>query len=124
MQTLDLANLPGLGPELARAAPVVADYLASECPGREHARPKWTCTADLRRRLPGLSVRQFEAICHALAVATGDVGSSTDGYFWCLDEADYDLAAAWLATRFAPMRDRHQAILRRRVQLFGGPKLF
>lgn len=121
---VELGELKGLGPELARAAPVVADYLAGECPGREHARPKWACAAELRGRLPGLSIRQFEAICHALACATGDVGTSTRGYFWCLSDEDYAVAEAWLLPRFQPQRERYERVRRRRIECFGPPRLF
>jgi len=123
-QTLDLAHLPGLGPRLARIAPIVAAWLRNECRGRQAARPKATCTAELRRILPGLSVRQFEAICHALACAAGDVGTSTKGYFWCLDDEDFAVAEAWLLPRFVPQRARYERVHRRRIELFGGPKLF
>ena len=123
-QTLDLAHLPGLGPRLARIAPIVAAWLRNECRGRQAARPKWACVGILRVLGLSISQREFEGICHALAVATGDLGTSTRGYYWCVEEEDYDLAAAWLAPRFEPQRERHQAIRRRRAERFGGPKLF
>jgi len=115
---------------------IVAAYLERCCRGRASARTKDRIVGELKavglnleagagNREQGTGnresgTRKLERLMHDLAEAGQDVGSSDEGYFWCMDEEDYDLAYHYLVTRMAPMRRRAEANRRRRAARFPG----
>jgi len=90
---------------------ILSAYLAKHCRGREAARPKRRILRDVRAAGLGLGDRDFDQAMHALAMER-PVGSSDKGFFWCLDDEDFQAAYGYLVTRFRPMRERAEAIRR------------
>jgi hypothetical protein len=105
---------------LPAAHKIIAAYLERCCKGRAAARTKDRICGELKAVGLNLSTREFEQIVHDLAEAGQCVGSSDEGYFWMVDEEDYDLAYHYLVTRMAPMRRRAEANRRRKAARFPG----
>ena len=104
--------------ELSTAHKLLAAYLKRHCRGREAPRPKHRILAGLREAGLRISGREFDQAMHDLAVRTGDAGSSDEGFFWSVTREDYDAAYGYMVGRFAPQRERAEAILRRRDERF------
>jgi len=104
--------------ELSTAHKLLAAYLERHCSGAGAARTKPRILANLRTMGLRISGRAFDQAMHDLATATGDVGSSDGGFFWCARREDYDAAYGYMVGRFEPQRERAEAIRRRRDERF------
>jgi len=106
---------------LSADARALESYLRTECEGRVLARPKWRIRADLAAAGRPVTARNFDQAMEDLALATGDVGSCTDGFYWMVSSEDYDVAYGWLTTRFEAQRTRAERIKARQLQRFPPP---
>ena len=97
---------------------ILASYIQARVRGVTNARPAGEIRGALLAMGLALDRREFAAATQNIALETGDLGSSDAGYFWCVDEADYDAAYSYIVTRFEPMRDRAERIKRRKAERF------
>ena len=98
---------------------ILAEYLRWHCRGRAAASPKRAIRADLVLEAGiRLSSRGFDFLAEECALLGIPVGSSSNGFFWMVDEEDFDLARSYLVCRFAPMKERIEAIERMKRNAF------
>jgi len=127
---------------------LLAAYLERWCRGRAAARPKWRIRQDLVAAGCRIGERIFDQFAAELVLTGHPVGSCggdesgegrrqpfrpgldvrpaapradrepARGFFWCVEEADYDLAYHYLVGRFEPMRQRAEALRRQKEARF------
>ncbi len=103
---------------LSADARMLETFLHAHCLGRDRAEPEWKIIADLAAQGVRIKKRDFELAAEELALATGDVGSCTAGFFWADSPEDYDVAYAWLVGRFDAQRARAERIKARKTERF------
>jgi hypothetical protein len=126
---------PGRAPgsEFPPAHKIVAAYLERCCKGRAAARTKDRIVGELKAiglildagtengdpgtGHPESATRRLERIMHTLATASFEVGSNGKGYFWCVEDADFDEAEANVDRFYRPLGERLKGIKRARARV-------